>query len=248
MTLSAGPLRGLIAGLDELYSQATVADYPDRVIGVVLSMLPVDSCSYNHIGASGVLDWRVKPGDVTAFPDAAQLFRQHMHQHPVLASHRDTGNGAAQRISDFLSDRQFRSLGLHRDFYRPRGVNYQLGISVPAPDRGLIAIALNRELRDFSDDETELLDLLRPHLRQSAAIWHRLNTEEDTRADGVLTPRQARIVELIAAGHSDRAIGRVLGISTRTVHAHLRNIYRALDVTSRTEALARLRATSPRPA
>ena len=45
----------------------------------------------------------------------------------------------------------------------------------------------------------------------------------------MLTRRQARIVELIAAGHSDRAIGRTLGISTRTVHAHLQNIYRALD-------------------
>jgi DNA-binding CsgD family transcriptional regulator len=243
MTLSAGPLRGLIAGLDELYSQATVADYPARVIGVVLSMLAVDSCSYNHIGAGGVLAWRVKPGDVSAFPDAAQLFRQHMHQHPVLASHRDTGNGAALRISDFLSDRQFRSLGLYRDFYRPREVNYQLGISVPAPDQGLIAIALNRQLRDFSDDEAELLDLLRPHLRQSAAICHRLNQQGDGVPEGseVLTPRQARSVELIAAGHSDRAIGRALGISTRTVHAHLRNIYHALDVTSRTEALARLR-------
>jgi DNA-binding CsgD family transcriptional regulator len=244
MTLSSGPLRGLIAGLDELYGQATAADYPATVIGVVLSMLGADSCSYNHLGASGVLAWRVQPGDVAAFPDAAQLFRQHMHQHPVLANHRNTGNGVALRISDFLSDRQFRSLGLHREFYRPRGVNYQLGVSVPAPDRGLIAIAVNRQLRDFSDDDAELLNLLRPHIRQSAAICHQLNQQGDGTPDGseMLTPRQARIVELIAVGHSDRAIGRALGISTRTVHAHLRNIYRALDVTSRTEALARLRA------
>jgi DNA-binding NarL/FixJ family response regulator len=73
-----------------------------------------------------------------------------------------------------------------------------------------------------------------------------MNRQAGGAPDGseVLTRRQARIVELIAAGHSDRAIGRALGISTRTVHAHLRNIYRALDVTSRTEALARLRMKS----
>jgi hypothetical protein len=37
---------------------------------------------------------------------------------------------------------------------------------------------------------------------------------------------------------------RALGISTRTVHTHLQHIYRALNVTSRTEALARIRALS----
>jgi DNA-binding CsgD family transcriptional regulator len=247
MALSAGPLRGLITGLDELYSLAPGADYPARVIGVVRSMIGTDTCSYNHLGASDVLAWRVEPGNVAAFPDAAQLFRQHMHQHPVLANHRDTGNGVALRISDFLSDRQFRSTGLYHDFYRPRGVAYQLGASVPAPGQGLIAIALNRCDRDFTDDEAELLDLLRPHIRQAAVICHQLNRQDEAALDGgeALTRRQARIVELIAAGHSDRAIGRALGISTRTVHAHLQNIYRALDVTSRTEALARLRATSP---
>jgi DNA-binding CsgD family transcriptional regulator len=243
MSLSAGPLRALIAGLDELYSPVTSEDYPARVIGVVLNMLAADSCSYNHIGASGVLAWRVKPGDVADFPDGERLFRQHMHQHPILASHRETGEGAARRISDFLSDRQFRSLGLHREFYRPRGVNYQLAVGVPAPGHGVIGIAVNRQSRDFSDDETELLDLLRPHIQQAAAVSHLLNRQRDGHQEGgaVLTPRQESIVELLAAGHSDRVIGRALGISTRTVHAHLRNIYRALDVTSRTQALARLR-------
>ena len=33
-----------------------------------------------------------------------------------------------------------------------------------------------------------------------------------------------------------------LGISTRTVHAHLQHAYRTLDVISRTEAVARIRA------
>jgi DNA-binding CsgD family transcriptional regulator len=56
-----------------------------------------------------------------------------------------------------------------------------------------------------------------------------------------LTPRQARILQLVADGHPDRSIAQILGISTRTVHAHLQHAYRALDVTSRTEALARLR-------
>jgi DNA-binding NarL/FixJ family response regulator len=57
-------------------------------------------------------------------------------------------------------------------------------------------------------------------------------------------PPPSRILQLVADGHADREVGRILGISTRTVHAHLQRIYRALDVTSRTEALARLRERS----
>jgi DNA-binding CsgD family transcriptional regulator len=52
-------------------------------------------------------------------------------------------------------------------------------------------------------------------------------------------------MQLVAAGHPDKVIGQILGISTRTINAHLQNIYRTLDVSSRTEALARLAATTP---
>jgi LuxR family maltose regulon positive regulatory protein len=60
----------------------------------------------------------------------------------------------------------------------------------------------------------------------------------------LLTPRQTRILQLVAAGHADRTIARLLGISTRTVHAHLQRTYRVLNVASRTEALAQLRELS----
>jgi len=60
----------------------------------------------------------------------------------------------------------------------------------------------------------------------------------------LITARQASIPQLVAVGQPDRAIGRALGISPRTVQAHLQNVYRALNVTARTEALARLRDLS----
>jgi LuxR family maltose regulon positive regulatory protein len=66
-------------------------------------------------------------------------------------------------------------------------------------------------------------------------------------ANPLLTPRQARILHLVADGQSDRGIARTLGISTRTVQAHLQRTYRALDVTSRTEAVARLRVLDAAP-
>lgn len=56
-----------------------------------------------------------------------------------------------------------------------------------------------------------------------------------------LSPREVEILRLIHGGMSNRAISRELVITQGTVKAHLNNIYRKLDVRSRTQALARSR-------
>jgi DNA-binding CsgD family transcriptional regulator len=250
MTRSGGVARQLSDGLAELYAPARGPgglDYAARVVSVVSRLIAVDSCSYNHIGGGPrLLAWLVEPADVGAFPGGIELFQRHLPEHPVLAHHQATGDGRARRISDFLSDRQFRSLGLYHDFYRRCGVDYQAAITVPADGGGLIGVALNRQRHDFSADDLELLDLLRIHIGQAAAIallaQDQFASSPDSAGSPLLTARQAGILRLVADGQSDRGIARILGISPRTVQAHLQHTYRALDVTSRTEAVARLRA------
>ena len=256
MAISGGVLRQLSDGLAELYAPAIApggVDYAVRVVRVASRLVSAESCSYNHIGGGPwLLAWLVEPADAGNFPGGGQLLQQHLHEHPVLAHIQATGDGRARRISDFLSDRQFRSLGLYHDFYRRRGTDYQVVIAVPAPGGGLIAVALNRQRHDFSSEDLELFDLLRIHVGQAAAIalvtQPGLAASPDSAAEPLLTPRQARILQLVADGQSDRGIARTLGISTRTVQAHLQHTYRALDVTSRTEAVARLRALGAAPA
>jgi len=249
MAISSGMMRQLSDGLAELYAPGGL-DYAARVVKVASRLVPADSCSYNQFGGREcLLAWLVEPADVGAFPGGVQLFQQHLPEHPLLAHLRATGDGRARRISDFLSDRQFRSLGLYRDFYRRCEVDYQAATSVPAPGGGQIAVALNRQRHDFSAEELELLDLLRIHVGQAAALALLAppGASPDSAANPLLTPRQARILQLVADGQSDRDIARTLGISTRTVQAHLQHTYRALDVTSRTEALARLRDLGATP-
>jgi len=236
-------LRLFSDGLAELYAppgDTAVRDFPARVVGVTARIVGADSCSYNHLDGPRLLAWHAEPAGIGVFPGSEQQFRQHLPEHPVLACQLSTGNGRALRISDFLSDRQFRSLGLYCDFYRAAEVNYQLAITVPAPGGGLIGVALNRYRHDFRAEDRELLDLLRVHIEQAAAMIPPQRTGCGNSA--LLTPRQARILQLVADGQSDRGIARALGISTRTVQAHLQHAYRALDASSRTEALARLQA------
>lgn len=52
-----------------------------------------------------------------------------------------------------------------------------------------------------------------------------------------LTAREIDVLRLAAQGMTNRAIGRALGISDRTVQGHLANVYGKLGVSSRTEAV-----------
>ncbi|MCZ7528386.1 MAG: response regulator transcription factor, partial [Acidimicrobiia bacterium] len=54
-----------------------------------------------------------------------------------------------------------------------------------------------------------------------------------------LTPRETEVLALAARGLTNRAIGRRLDISDRTVQGHLANIYSKLSVSSRTEAVTK---------
>jgi DNA-binding NarL/FixJ family response regulator len=53
---------------------------------------------------------------------------------------------------------------------------------------------------------------------------------------GGLTRRELEILKLVAEGHSNAALARMLWVTEQTVKFHLSNIYRKLDVTNRTEA------------
>ena len=52
-----------------------------------------------------------------------------------------------------------------------------------------------------------------------------------------ITPAELRVLMELENGHSDKVIARSLTISPSTVHYHLKNIYRKLGVTSRSQAI-----------
>ncbi len=55
---------------------------------------------------------------------------------------------------------------------------------------------------------------------------------------GNLTRRQLQVLELIKSGKSNKAIASELGLTTGTVKMHVSGIFRKLNVTNRTEAVA----------
>ncbi|MHB1375448.1 MAG: response regulator transcription factor, partial [Thauera sp.] len=61
-----------------------------------------------------------------------------------------------------------------------------------------------------------------------------------------LTTAQARVLELLAGGRSNREIADLLGLTEGTVKVHMTAIYRALGVSSRSQALVAIARSGAR--
>jgi DNA-binding NarL/FixJ family response regulator len=65
------------------------------------------------------------------------------------------------------------------------------------------------------------------------AVGRRAGGSADGGPSEELTPREAEVLSLVAQGLTDAQVAAELVVSRRTVHAHLRAVYRKLDVGSR---------------
>jgi DNA-binding NarL/FixJ family response regulator len=112
-----------------------------------------------------------------------------------------------------------------------------------------VRTALARGASGFIPKSTKgsvLLDALRHVL--GGGIWAPpLLVDEGTAAEGVgpkrpsLTGRQIEVLRLLARGLTNREIAEVLRITEETAKSHVKHIYSALDVSTRTEAAMRMR-------
>ncbi|NWG52569.1 MAG: response regulator transcription factor [Hydrogenophilaceae bacterium] len=56
-----------------------------------------------------------------------------------------------------------------------------------------------------------------------------------------ITERERAVLDLLAAGQSNKEIARALGVSPNTVKTHIARLYEKLDVQRRTQAVSRAR-------
>ncbi len=60
-------------------------------------------------------------------------------------------------------------------------------------------------------------------------------------AGGLLTPKEARILSLLAVGRANKEIARAMDIGEQTVKWHLKNVFFKLNAASRKHAVDRAR-------
>jgi DNA-binding NarL/FixJ family response regulator len=99
--------------------------------------------------------------------------------------------------------------------------------------------------RQLGDEDTARmeLDAARWVFRQLGAVPELTRTEQLLKKDSVrtaggLTAREVEVLQLVAAGKTNRAIASELFLSEKTVARHVSNIFTKLGVTTRSAATA----------
>jgi len=166
--LSRSDLRALSSALEKIYSISSLEQFPSGALSAVKRLFSYNTICYNEVVLPGTMTtWITEPANALPGHVLRDAFMRSFGEHPVLAHSALTGDSASHRISDFLSERQFHRLTLYNEYYRPSGVEYQLLTPIMLAPNLMAGIALDRECRDFSDNELLCLDLLRPHLVQA---------------------------------------------------------------------------------
>jgi DNA-binding CsgD family transcriptional regulator len=250
-----------------LYAADSLEDFRARALAMVRREFGGELTCHNEINLTNGDSLSALSDPIPEFPALRPAFFEHVEQHPSVQHilKANGGEATALKTSDFVSQRRWRGSGLYADFYRPLAdVRYQLTIGQRIGD-WLVFFAVSRRHRDFSEQERDLLTMLRPHFiqayrnAQARSELSRLRAEAGRAAEAErvggeaavfalmarfgLSRREAQVLHEVAQGRTNDDIARALGISLSTVKTRLENVFRRLGVATRTAAA--LRALRP---
>ncbi len=157
--------------LSDLYELRDRRSFTGHVLSALHQVVPCDYLSYNEIAAARPSLIKVihRPYNVQA-AKLLPVFDAHAGQHPILSHWRQSGvPGRTFTWTDFLSLREFQQCALYQDYFRPLGILRQVAFSLSLSPSRIICVGLNRSGKDFSPQEKQDIELLRPHLARAFA-------------------------------------------------------------------------------
>ncbi|MBV9141498.1 MAG: response regulator transcription factor [Pseudonocardiales bacterium] len=233
--------------------------------------LTVASACLNDILPGDLTGWRsadlANPPIKVWLNDASAYLMQDVldaviPEHPIVMhqlAHPDSE--PVLRVSDCISDREFRSSRVYREMYAPVGSRYQLNIATDGDNAVASTWLIKRSIRDFTEADVHHARRLQPLLAlldtvySSSRICQADSADiDEARTRARLTVRELDVLTLLADGLSAHQIARLRRISVRTVRKHLENIYDKLDCHDRLLAINKARqlgllpSTGPRVA
>ena len=187
--MTSADVSGLLTLLEEIHAAPDLTVFGDRLVRVITRVVPADVAMTREINS------RTRSLDVTATtsPEAlTRVDRRHAFElltrgSPLLAAYRQ-GRGSAVKITDFLTQRQFRRTALYNELFRGRQGEYQLAKGLPGSPGVIRSLSLHRDRRDFSESDRLILNRLKTHFvhaYQNAADREKLRLELELLQRGV---------------------------------------------------------------
>ena len=154
----------LLRKLPELYEVRALEDLPIRMVELISALVPANLIGHNEVNLKeSKATLRMSP-DKFDFTPLIKVFEAHLVEHPLIRYQQKTNDLSPRKISDFLSVTQFHRLGIYNELYRQIECEDQIAFALRSSPAHIIALALNRERRSFTDEDLGLLRLLQPHL------------------------------------------------------------------------------------
>jgi DNA-binding CsgD family transcriptional regulator len=204
-------------------------------------------------------DWNESAGTVGVSPDAAAEFGRLgdeaiglLRSGYPFAEHYADGPGRTPVTARQAAGSAWTASPTARLISDVMDVDHVLGIPLPQSTAPITGCLVYRSGRDFTDDHVRVAERVQPLLagveqqRQLLERWRREagaqaspDAADEAAADLRLTPRETTVLLLLTDALTAAAIGRRLGISDRTVHKHVANIYRKLGTHDRVSTVLR---------
>jgi DNA-binding CsgD family transcriptional regulator len=132
------------------------------------------------------------------------------HQYPTCVYEDATGDFSSRKLSDFITLRELHRREIYADFFRPSGIEYEIGVGISAPltHTKVFMFANASGGGDFGERERTILDLLRPLLTlRYRQIEARRRAEA---AEAALETSDEALVLVDGAGKAEFATPRAL--------------------------------------
>lgn len=166
--LTTKDLVRLNASLLTLYSFQDAQTFSSNLVRLLPTLISADICSYDTINAhTKQADLKWTPADVMMIPDGFSILAQHVDDNPVIPHFRQTGDGSAKMVSDFLAQRAFRDKPLYQEFYKLYGISFHLITALSTSEHTTLTLAYHRGKKDFSERDRRILNCFRSHVLQA---------------------------------------------------------------------------------
>lgn len=267
VTLSARDLRRVLELAEQVLDVQDFWAVEQVLLPRLVALLDSDMAVYHHVDLDpdGIEEVDVF-WPRTLFGPLMEAYSGVMRQHPFVPAFAMCPPATPMQITDFLSQRQWRASAVYHESHGPLGAHQQMTQVLASRGARLRAVTVARVSPAYTDRERAVLSALCRHLRAAVhrayagSVGYTAQRLVPTvgpvllgRRDHVLdapaavrtragrpqvcTSREDEVMQLVARGHTNAQVARLLGIAPATVAKHLEHVYAKLDVDNRVAAL-----------
>lgn len=156
------------------------------------------------------------------------------------------GRSMVYRETDIITDENRTKTEYYQKVYKPNNWHYALQMIMARNKKFIGVVTLYRTIgkEDFKYDDVFILDMLKEHMsyrldKEKTQLYHNMQVVKlgQVKEKYGLTLREEEIVGAVVGGKSNEEIAEEFVISLNTLKKHLMNIYRKMEINSKTQLL-----------